>query len=63
MKPTEVFYKSDNVIYRVVYCVDDLGMKYKLHRWNEEFGHWQFMDAYESPLAALTAMKRAAKEW
>lgn len=63
MKPTEVFYKSEDGDYRVVYSRDDLGKKYKLQKWNNEFGRWQFMDAYESPLTALTTMKRAAKEW
>lgn len=63
MKPTEVFYKSEDGKWRVVYIVDDLGKKYKLQKWNDDFERWQFVDAYESPLAALTAMKRAAKEW
>ena len=63
MKPAEVFYKSDNGMWRVLYERDDLGMKYKLQKFDEEFRRWRFIDAYESPLTALTAMKRAAKEW
>ena len=60
---SEVFYKSEDGHWRVVYNRDDLGKKYKLQKWLEDCWRWQFMDAYESPLAALTAMKRAAKEW
>ena len=63
MSTKEVFFVSEDGRYRVVYCRDDLGKKYKLQKRNEEFDRWQFMDAYDSPLAALTAMKRAAKEW
>jgi len=62
MKPTEVFYKSEDGNWRVVYCRDDLGKKYKLQKKNE-YGCWKFVDAFDSPLSALTAMKRGAKEW
>ena len=63
MLPAEVFYKSEDGNYRVVYMRDDLGMKYKVQKWDDDLKRWQFMDAYESPLTALTAMKRTAKEW
>ena len=62
MLPAEVFYKSEDGNYRVVYMRDDLGAKSKVQKKGED-GRWQFMDAYESPLTALTAMKRTAKEW
>ena len=62
MLPTEVFYKSDNGKYRVLYCRDDLGKKYKVQKL-DEYGHWKFMEACDNPLTALTIMKRAAKEW
>jgi len=61
MKNSEVFYKSDNGKYRVVYCVWDLGDKYKLQK--KENGIWRHMQSYASPISALTAMKKAAKEW
>lgn len=62
MLPTEVFYKSDDGKYRVVYSRDDLGKKYKVQK-KDDSGTWRFMEACDSPLAALTIMKRAAKEW
>lgn len=63
MLPTEVFYRSEDGKYRVLYERDDLGRKYKLQKWSEESRRWYFLDSYESPLTALTAMKKAAKEW
>lgn len=62
MLPAEVFYKSEDGNYRVVYMRDDLGAKYKVQKKDED-GRWRFMQACESPLTALTIMKRAAKEW
>ena len=63
MKPSEVFYKSEDGKWRVVYMRDDLGKKYKLQKYDEEVMRWKFIDAFDSPLTALTAMKRGAKEW
>ena len=61
MKPTEVIYKSENGNYRVLFCRDDLGMKYRVQM-KDEYGHWKSIHWTDSPLDALNVMKRAAKE-
>lgn len=60
MKDNEVMFRSDCGNYRVVYSMWDLGDKYKLQK--KENGVWRYVWAFSSALAALTAMKRAAKE-
>lgn len=61
MKNTEVFYRSEDGKFRVLYAQWDLGDKYKLQK--KEDGRWRHLQSFSSPLSALTAMKKAAKEW
>jgi len=63
MSGKEVFYISDNKRWRVCYSMWDLGDKYKLEKWDDDYGMWRHMGSYASPGAAMTAMKRAAGEW
>lgn len=61
MKDNEIMFTSEDGKWRVRYSMWDLGAKYSLQRL--ENGHWRYVNSYESALAALTAMKRAANEW
>ena len=61
MKPTEVIYKSESGNYRVLFCRDALGMKYRVQM-KDKYGHWEPIYWTDSPLDALNVMKRAAKE-
>ncbi len=61
MNPEEVLFTSDSKEYRVLYCRDDLGLKYRVQK-KEERGNWKSIHWTDSPLDALTVMKRAAKE-
>ena len=60
MKPFEVMFTSKNGNYRVLYCMDDLGFKYRVQK--KERGGWRGIYWTDSPLDALKVMKRAAKE-
>ena len=61
MKNADVMYKSECGNYRVLYCRDDLGMKYRVQK--RQNGSWTSIHYTDSPLDALNVMKRAAKEW
>lgn len=62
MKPNEVVFKSESGKYRVLYCRDDLGKKYRVQM-IDQWGHWKSIHWTDSPVDALiTIMKRAAKE-
>ena len=61
----EIFYKSNDGKWRVVYSLWDLGRKSTLQHREETSGRpvWRWKGSYEFPGQALTAMNRAAGEW